>query len=499
MFLLIFLLSFSEAVLQELDVTLEHRGEYIAQREQLIAGATTPEERYMAYDAFNTDSALYYAERMVATAVDSVELQRAHIFRAKSLAVHGMYRQAKEILLPMTPDPVNAFFYYQALGLTFVWESVFSTIRTEQEQARAAIPEIRRRIIDLYDDPVWRVQEHALLLLDSDIVASTALLHTVLDTLPRENDYTRYLANTMGSCYRIRNMEDSALYYFAISAISDMEHGVMEHASLREVALILYRRGDIDRAYRYMSTCIEDARFCRARLRTIEMANDMPVILNTYQQAIEGRARMRAYIIIGLLVGVLVLLLFLFVVAYLLRRVARARRELLRATNELKRNHINLQQASRIQNTYLTQYIRECSDIIERLDTHQRELIHIARQGKFEPLYNAVRNTDFIDGILRDFYADFDASFLALCPRFVSDLNALLRSDAQFVLPENGRFSTQLRICALIRLGITDSDDIARFLRHSTKTIYNYRAAIRNAALDNRDDLESRIRAIPMA
>ena len=102
-------------------------------------------------------------------------------------------------------------------------------------------------------------------------------------------------------------MQDSALYYFALSAISDMQHGVMEHASLREVALILFQRGDIERAYRYMNCCIADAQHSKARLRTIEMANDMPLILNTYHEKIDEQRQRQKTLIYSLTAAVSVL------------------------------------------------------------------------------------------------------------------------------------------------------------------------------------------------
>lgn len=97
---------------------------------------------------------------------------------------------------------------------------------------------------------------------------------------------------------------------------------------------------------------------------------------------------------------------------------------------------------------------------------------------------------------LKAFYHNFDSTFLKLFPTFVADFNKLLSPDEQIVLKKDGQLNTELRITALIRLGITDSAKIAQFLRYSVTTIYNYRVKTRNKALDNRKEFEEKIMEI---
>ncbi len=112
---------------------------------------------------------------------------------------------------------------------------------------------------------------------------------------------------------------------------------------------------------------------------------------------------------------------------------------------------------------------------------------------KPKTLFQLVKSTEVIDRTLREFYRHFDETFLSLFPHFVEDFNTLLRPNEQFPLPQQGHLSTELRIFALIRLGITDSEDIAHFLRLSVKTVYNYRTQTRNRALGDRDQLEQQV------
>ena len=517
-----------DSVVLQLDQTLEQHQVYIDKKEESISNLKLlfelsldtlhfryAEQIYEAYSGFNTDSARYYADCCVQIAEQLGNpslVQRSQIFRAKCLAVTGMYNAALQILVPMEKHlyPANANLYYKEYCLTYIWQGDFSTIEAERAAARAFVPHLRSKIITTEPkNSLWSAQEKALMLIDFPDSA-LAILLPVFDQLPAHSDYIRFFANTIGSCYRIKGEVDNALYYYALSAISDLENGIMEHASLREVALIMMQKGDINHAYEYMNCCIDDARFCQARLRTIEMANDMPIILDSYRNAVtESQSKMQHFILM-LVVAVVILLILAIIMIAMQRRVRVAHKQALQAKEQLaEKNKLleqtmtdltvtntNLTESNRISHTYITQYMTECSDIIDKLDDYHKSLLRLHLQGKTPELYERVKSNDTTEAALRDFYRHFDETFLSLCPQFVERLNALLQEEGRFPLPEHNHLSTPLRIFALIRLGITDSDDIAHFLRLSVKTVWNYRTSTRNYALSNRGDLEPLIRAI---
>lgn len=145
--------------------------------------------------------------------------------------------------------------------------------------------------------------------------------------------------------------------------------------------------------------------------------------------------------------------------------------------------------SNRIRDAYVTRYMTECSDTIEQMNLYHKSLLRLAQSEQIKPLIRTIQQTNPTDNVLRDFYQHFDETFLSLFPHFVEDLNSLLRPEEQFALPQQNRLSTELRIFALIRLGVTNSEDIAHFLRLSTKTVYNYRTQTRNRAI-RRDSLE---------
>ncbi len=518
----------ADSLLLELDRMVENRQQYIdikernlAHQKELVAVASGQRrcellsDLFLAYNGYDTDSATHYSNVLHQQALEQgneEQIQLANIYRARCLAINGMYEHAKEILLPMQGHlyASNKCIYYHACSSMYIWEADFTTIPEEKQQAWDHVPALRDSSIMYEKDSVLRVHEAALLIGGSYPEGGIAMLRPILKNLPIDDENIRFLANSMGSFYLALNQRDTALYYYTMSAISDLRLGVREHASLREAALILFQQGEVARAFTYMRCCIEDAERCRARLRTIEMAGDVPFILDAYQQEIKDHQRLLHFTLLLLVVGLLFavgIMAGAFVMARRLRKAKdasdMARKEVHNKNVELKHtladlsaSNESLRQSNRIRDTYVLQYMRECSETFEKMENRHQQLLHIANHENYQKLVNAVRSATYIEENARVFYQHFDETFLSLFPHFVEKFNELLRPEEQFAPLQNNRLSTELRIFALIRLGITDSDEIARFLRHSTKTIYNYRTSVRNRAVGERSMLEQRVQQI---
>ncbi len=504
-------LPFYASTLQELDKQVENRHAIIHEREQSIEHLKSlwilsddsqrgciAEQIYKQYGNFNSDSALYYARvcRQYALATNNATLfQSSSIAEAQYLAINGMYDAAKEILdkLPPTLMDCNKNAFYKVSCLVYAWQSDYTTIPEEKEYFWKITTSYRQNIIDTETEPIWRAHENALILEETDTRQALDIVRSILDTLSIESDYVRYLANSAARFYKKLNQQDSALYYYAISAISDVRHGVLEHASLREVALLLYQNGDISRAYQYTNACLEDAQQCKARLRVIEMAGDLPIILNAYQERITQTQRRQSIMIVALCIFLIVFIV-LFVYTFIIgKRLAVAHQNTQLALQQVNEANAHLQEANRIRSAYVTEYMSACSESIQTLDNYHQILLRTAVHENHQTLFNTIKSVKVLEDSLRKFYVRFDETFLGLFPNFVEQVNQLLCEDKAFAPVVNRHLSTELRILALIRLGITNSDDIARFLRHSPKTIFNYRGSIRNRAKENRDTLEQRI------
>lgn len=138
----------------------------------------------------------------------------------------------------------------------------------------------------------------------------------------------------------------------------------------------------------------------------------------------------------------------------------------------------------------------QCSEYIDKLDNYRRSLNKTASSGKVDDLFQAIKSKQFIEDELKEFYTNFDITFLQLFPGFVEEFKKLLTDDEYLQLKQGQLLNTELRIYALIRLGISDSVKISHFLRCSLSTIYNYRTKIRNKAIGQRDEFEEKVMLI---
>ena len=204
------------------------------------------------------------------------------------------------------------------------------------------------------------------------------------------------------------------------------------------------------------------------------------------------------------------LLVAIFFVYKQMKKVAAARREVIDtntllqelngelhdSNSQLKEMNHTLSEANYIKEEYIGRYMDQCSTYLDKMDLYRRSLNKIAAAGRVEELYKAIKSSQFLEEELKDFYANFDMTFLQLFPNFVEALNELLLPEEQIVLKPDELLNTELRIFALIRLGIKDSSQIAELLHYSVNTIYNYRSRVKTKARVSRDDFEDLVAKI---
>jgi hypothetical protein len=170
-------------------------------------------------------------------------------------------------------------------------------------------------------------------------------------------------------------------------------------------------------------------------------------------------------------------------------------RDLQKSNNQLLELNHKLGETNRVKEVYLGKFIDLCSSYIEKLDNYRRSLNKVANNGKIEELIKSLKSSQFIEDELNDFYTNFDETFLRIYPTFISDFNALFPEDEKQAIKPGELLNTELRVYALIRLGINDSAKIAVFLRYSITTIYTYRSKLKNKSLYP-DNLEEQVMKI---
>lgn len=262
------------------------------------------------------------------------------------------------------------------------------------------------------------------------------------------------------------------------SAIADIRSGVTDNASSWMLAEMVYNEGngDIDRAYRYVQYSLENAAVFNARLRFMQINKVSRIISRAHEQQ-QQQAAQRLYISLA------VILVILAGIAVLTAVVIRQNRRLHALNRRLHAANTSLHEANNIKERYISLYLETCAG-------------NLRRMAKMAPKVSGQTADQFMDAEMPAFYQQFDTSFLSIYPDFVEEFNALLRPEERIVPEKEGALNTELRIFALIRLGIDSSTRIASLLCYSANTIYNYRARVKNHALADRDGFEDRVRRI---
>ena len=511
--------------LKELDDVISRQEEIESAKDsyiELIKGryseAMSPDEKYTILDElyneyynYNIDSAIFYARTKLDIAFDAAEqdlVDDAILDIADRYVMSGMYLAAHDIISEISADRLDVLLvprYYH------IWHSLYTGLEdgcddpVQKTEYRKLKQQYREQLFSLLGkDDISRLYVMA------DIYVDEGRADELLDTLNAKFNEDIPIHDKAVLSYIYANISDSyghdddATLYFAKSAIFDLITPVHEYKSLYELASKLYDAGDIKRAYRYISRSINDAITANALINIQSINRSLPIISRSYHsQMLHNRRQLS--VLSGIL-GIMAVLLIGAVIVTL-REQRKARRaekrtseinEELKAINRKMEEYILLlKESNNIKEIYIGRYIDLCSEYIGRMERYRSMLNRTARTEGFEAVRNALKSSEFIDKELNEFYEQFDATFLQLFPDFIKDLNALLQPDKRIELKtRDGIMTTELRIFALIRLGITDSVKIAEFLRRSVSTVYNYRVKMRNAAFNSREDFEKQIMGI---
>lgn len=528
-------------ILDELDRTIDATENFVKARNanirniesRLSARDLTSLQQYniyyqlfLEYRSFQFDNAMAMLEechRLAESMGSRVLLSDVQIERAMLFATAGMFFEAGEILANEIDttclDATQRINYYNAQQR---FHSDFWHYTNDHETRERSGHKIRyyRTLIlqntpdtaplhryvtvrNLCDSGKWEQAEQ---------INSELLSNYTND----EHEFAMYAYDRARICEAMER-SDEMVEWFARSAMADIRTATKDNASLCSLAQSLLGRDDIDRAFRYITISLSDALYYNAKLRPWQISAIIPEIERAYQakQQLQGeeirrqemRARHLAVIISVLAValmcicGYMALLLrrsrkYSHKICEMNERIGHTNNELQQLNERMGEINSELREANAVKEEYIALFLSMCSDYIEKLMSMQRGIRRKLSQGKLSELESELSSSSLMDEELNNFYEMFDNAFLQLYPNFVEEFNMQLKPESRIHLKNGERLNTELRIFALIRLGITDSSRIASLLRYSVNTIYNYRARTKNNALASRDSFEERIKTI---
>ena len=334
-------------------------------------------------------------------------------------------------------------------------------------------------------------------------------------------------AYALATIYRGMGQRDMMIKYFALSSIADLHCSNKDIASLQELAELLLETGDISRAYTYMNVCLQTSQEYHNRVRAVSIARVHEKILARFQerdaqQTNNIRFANRALIaLIVLLFVAIVWIMAMFIrlsksrknlkqanAELMLSRsdLAMANESLKQANEEMKSVNEKIQMANQqlkesnlVKEEYVGYVFAICSNYISKLEEYRKDINRKAKAKMLPEILALTEKQTMVQDELKEFYQNFDAIFLHLYPNFINDFNNLLAPEERIEPRKGELLNTDLRIYALVRLGITDSVKISEFLHCSPQTVYNNRLKIRNKAIVPKESFAETVRQLGRA
>ena len=475
---------------------------------------------YDEYHPYMNDSAICYIDRCITLAErrgDSLGADECRMLLAYQCTESGMYHEAMDILQGIDERSITDAHllnnYHSTLSHLYSELGYYCKVPRLQQAYYAASNRCRSQI-----DASLCTSDEALQLRELECYAAgdaQGALHYSDQRLAATEEGSHgyaIVAFYRHLDYRLLGDSLQARYWVTQSALSDVRNAVMDQGALWELANMLMADGDMERAYRY----IRFAWQCAGKFNTVKRNSQISPVLTAISDDYEASLqRANRQLLVLAVVASLLAALFLGILFYSnsqRRKLARARNELSASNiqlaelnaqlsdlnSQMLQTNSKLNESNRVKDEYVGRFIHLCSFYIDRLDEMRKRVHKMVKSKDLDALYRFTGDSALRDQNLTELYGMFDSTFLHLFPNFVNDFNALLRPECRITLPEGGALNTDVRIFALIRLGIEDSSRIAEFLHYSVNTIYNYRAKIKNGALGDRDSFESQVKAIGM-
>ena len=502
---------------KQLDAALAQRAHYVELKEKSLneikQGAkyvTSNEDKLKLYEqlaneykAYEYDSAMTYVNKGLILAQKSNNIffnKRFQLSQTRLLITRGFYAEAKEILQKIEPkeEPrdYQFLYYYTMYGLYNNWSTYCENNEFSKNYDLKKVEYLKKAIELSPKKDAFYYYLLGELYYYSNHPNNNRTIQYYKKALNMEKTNSRLHAMTafaLSEVYQKANNLELMEHYLLVAAISDVTSATKENVALQDIALFIYKHKtrSLNKAQEYINLSLEDAYTYKSRLRRIEISSKLQLITNAYTDDIKTTNRLlniALLVIILLLLGVGISSLFIRKKNRLLKQkkdeitATSAKMEILNGQLHLINNE--LKDTNQKRERLVKVYIDLCYKNIERNSKLRTLAVRKIKANQSKELLSLLSSSTNTEKENKEFLTEFDKAFLSLYPTFISELNQQLTESAHIQLKENGEMPPILRVCALLRLGITESSKIAGILSYSPQTVYNYRSILKNNAID---------------
>ena len=502
---------------KQLDAALAQRAHYVELKEKSLneikQGAkyvTSNEDKLKLYEqlaneykAYEYDSAMTYVNKGLILAQKSNNIffnKRFQLSQTRLLITRGFYAEAKEILQKIEPkeEPrdYQFLYYYTMYGLYNNWSTYCENNEFSKNYDLKKVEYLKKAIELSPKKDAFYYYLMGELYYFSNHPNNNKTIQYYKKALSMEKANSRLHAMTafaLSEVYQKANNLELMEHYLLVAAISDITSATKENVALQDIALFIYKHKtrSLNKAQEYINLSLEDAYTYKSRLRRIEISSKLQLITNAYTDDIKTTNRLlniALLVIILLLLGVGISSLFIRKKNRLLKQkkdeitATSAKMEIL--NEQLHLINDELKNTNQKRERLVKVYIDLSYKNIERNQKLRTLAVRKIKANQSKELLSLLSSSSSTERENKEFLTEFDKSFLALYPTFVNELNQQLTESAHIQLKEKGEMPPILRVCALLRLGITESSKIAGILSYSPQTVYNYRSILKNNAID---------------
>ncbi len=512
-------------LLIQLDETLKLKEFYMNQKELRLARLKEQLNREVShskqfeicydiieeYKSFSYDSALVYVDRNLHVARKKInrECEIRTLFQyAFILSSSGLFREAEIVMNQIPREELTPELMIEYFKSYLTFYSNLTAYLNDERFSQEYYPLINNLIDSVYyylpESTPDKIYYLALIEERSGNTEYAIELTEkyVRNLHPDAHEYAKVNFYLAGLYHQLGNT-DRWITHVIRAAIADTKDAITENLALLTLAGWLYEQKDIERAYGYIQAALLDANFYNARFRNLQISRTLPIINEAYQKYQQQQSRQMKW---ALIFTSTFFFLLLVAVLYLIKqtRILREMRQELRESNDhleevneqLNTVNLELSEANRVKEEYIGHFMDLYSGYIAKMDDYRKMINNKIAAKRFEELQKMTSSGRGKDSDVKELNDNFDKAFLNIYPGFVEAVNGLLKEDERFELRKGELLNTELRVFALIRLGITDSARIADFLRCSLQTVYNYRSKIKKKAISEETDIEEQIRHI---
>lgn len=519
---------------EQLDQAIEQSQYYINQKESRITKIKkqsrqghTPQQLltayyklYKEYKAYQSDSSIYYIHQAIDLAKRNnmkSDITKLRSLLALQYSTSGAFTEALHVLQSIDKKTLNnsnkkdyyiAFYHvYGELGFSNI--QIDTDLSQEFYRKQNCCRDTLFSILSPNSED-YLMRKEVLLTSQNKLKQALKINDIRLSKCKKGSHEYGIVAYYRHLIYRSLKDEDMVKYWLLQSAICDVKCAINDQASLWILAEILSKEKDVERSYKYINFSWNANKRFSTRIRSWQISPVLGTIDHNYQAELKKANHRLIFAIICVSLLVIALALLTFYVNKQKSYLSNARNELKKTNTQLeelnnklsstngmlKASNDKLNESNGVKEEYLGQFLGACSHYIDKLDKMRLNVNKMVKNKQYNELYSMTKSSEVKEQELEELYANFDKVFLNLFPNFVEDLNGLLKEECQIHLSSPNKLSAIVRVFALIRLGIDDSTKIAEFLHYAVNTIYNYRAKLRNGAINDRNEFEIKVREL---